>query len=171
MRILVADDEPQILRVLRSALQGYGYEVTTAADGAEALRLFSENPPDLLITDLAMPRIDGIELTRAVRALATTPILVLSVRDQESAKIAALDHGADDYITKPFSTPSCSPASASSSAAAPPKPTPSSPPRSPPATSTSTLPRTACSSATPNSTSPPRSSTCSCCSRATKTAS
>jgi two-component system KDP operon response regulator KdpE len=103
MRILVVDDEPQITRVLRTSLQSSGYDVTLAHDGQEALELFTEHTPDLVITDLSMPSMDGIELTRAIRRIADTPILVLSVRDQDTMKVAALDEGADDYITKPFS--------------------------------------------------------------------
>jgi two-component system KDP operon response regulator KdpE len=105
MRILVVDDERQIARVLRTSLQSYGYEVITAQDGLEALESFSQNTPDLVITDLSMPNMDGVELTKAIRALGQTPIIVLSVRDQDAAKILALDSGADDYVTKPFSTP------------------------------------------------------------------
>ena len=102
-RVLVADDERQITRMLRTALQSTGYAVDTAADGAEALRLFQAQPPDLVITDLAMPEMDGLELTRAIRKVAQTPIIVLSVRDADAMKVAALDGGADDYLTKPFS--------------------------------------------------------------------
>lgn len=103
MRILVVDDEPQIIRVLRASLQSCGYEVTLARNGLEALERFGESAPDLIITDLAMPGMDGLELTRAVRRVAETPIIVLSVREQDSMKVAALDEGADDYVTKPFS--------------------------------------------------------------------
>ena len=102
-RVLVVDDERQITRMLRTALQSTGYAVDTAADGAEALRLFQAQPPDLVITDLAMPEMDGLELTRAIRKVAQTPIIVLSVRDADAMKVAALDGGADDYLTKPFS--------------------------------------------------------------------
>lgn len=102
MRILVVDDEVQITRVLRAALQSNGYEVSTAKDGVEAMTLYLEKTPDLVITDLSMPEMDGVELTREIRQRATTPIIVVSVRNQESAKIQALDEGADDYITKPF---------------------------------------------------------------------
>ncbi|HXE06327.1 MAG TPA: response regulator transcription factor [Acidobacteriaceae bacterium] len=103
MRILVVDDEPQITRVLRTALVSNGHEVTTAQNGMDALELFLKEQPDLLITDLAMPGMDGIELTRAVRERSTAPVIVLSVRSQDAQKVAALDEGADDYITKPFS--------------------------------------------------------------------
>jgi two-component system KDP operon response regulator KdpE len=103
MQILVVDDEPQITRVLRTSLQGNGHEVEVAQDGAAALDLFLKRQPDLVITDLSMPGMDGIELTREIRSRAQTPVIVLSVRNQDAAKIAALDEGADDYITKPFS--------------------------------------------------------------------
>ena len=103
MRILIVDDEPQITRVLRTSLQSNGHEVTVAQDGAEALAKFMKAQPELVITDLAMPGMDGIELTREVRARSQVPIIVLSVRNQDAAKVAALDEGADDYITKPFS--------------------------------------------------------------------
>ena len=103
-RILVIDDEPQITRVLRTALSAQRYDVRTANDPEEGLRLFREWLPDLLITDLAMPELSGVEICRTVRNLSRTPIIVLSVRDQEQSKIEALDSGADDYVTKPFST-------------------------------------------------------------------
>lgn len=103
-RVLVVDDEMQITRVLRAALSAQGYDVRAANDPEEALRLVHEWGPDLIITDLMMPGMNGIELSRAVRAKSSVPILVLSVRDQERAKIEALDAGADDYVTKPFST-------------------------------------------------------------------
>ena len=103
MRILVVDDEPQITRVLRASLQSNGHEVTVAADGADALVRFSKSQPELVITDLAMPSMDGIELTREIRQRSQVPIIVLSVRNQDASKVAALDEGADDYITKPFS--------------------------------------------------------------------
>jgi two-component system KDP operon response regulator KdpE len=103
MRILVVDDEPQITRVLRTSLQSNGHEVTVAQDGVEALAKFMKAEPDLVITDLAMPGMDGIELTRAIRGRSQVPVIVLSVRNQDASKVAALDVGADDYITKPFS--------------------------------------------------------------------
>ncbi|HEX6495946.1 MAG TPA: response regulator transcription factor, partial [Acidobacteriaceae bacterium] len=103
MRILVVDDEPQITRVLRASLASSGYEVSLARDGIEALNTFRQAAPDLVITDLSMPNMDGIELTRAIRQMSDTPIIVLSVREQETMKVAALDEGADDYVTKPFS--------------------------------------------------------------------
>lgn len=102
MRILVVDDEPQIVRVLRAALQSNGYEIFTASNGAEALQVFLDVNPALVITDLAMPEMDGVELTREIRQRVSTPVIVVSVRSQEQEKIRALDEGADDYITKPF---------------------------------------------------------------------
>lgn len=103
MRILVVDDEPQITRVLRASLQSNGHEVQVAHDGVAALDVFLKMQPDLVITDLAMPQMDGIQLTRAIRERAQTPVIVLSVRGNDISKVSALDEGADDYITKPFS--------------------------------------------------------------------
>jgi two-component system KDP operon response regulator KdpE len=102
-KILVVDDERQIVRVLRASLQSSGYQVTVAGNGIEALRRFGADRPDLIITDLAMPEMNGLELTQAVRRSAQTPIIVLSVRDGDAMKVQALDEGADDYLTKPFS--------------------------------------------------------------------
>jgi two-component system KDP operon response regulator KdpE len=102
-RILVIDDEPQITRVLRAALTAQGYDVRTANDPEEALQVFKEWPPDLVVTDLVMPGLTGVEVTRAIRMHAATPVLILSVRDHERSKVEALDAGADDYVTKPFS--------------------------------------------------------------------
>jgi two-component system KDP operon response regulator KdpE len=102
-RILVIDDEPQITRVLRAALSAQGYDVRTANDPEEALRVFREWPPDLVITDLMMPVLSGVDVTRSIRTHSATPVLILSVRDHERSKVEALDAGADDYITKPFS--------------------------------------------------------------------
>ena len=102
-RVLVVDDEVQITRVLRAALSAQGYDVRAANDPEEALRLFEEWLPDLVVSDLMMPGISGVELCRRVRLKTRTPIIVLSVRNQEHAKIEALDAGADDYVTKPFS--------------------------------------------------------------------
>jgi two-component system KDP operon response regulator KdpE len=101
-RILVIDDEPNITRVLRGSLSAQGYDVRTANDPEEGLRTFKEWPPDLVITDLMMPGISGVEVCRAIRANSAVPILVLSVREHERSKVEALDAGADDYITKPF---------------------------------------------------------------------
>lgn len=102
-RILVVDDEAQITRVLRTMLQSQGYEVKTAADGEMAFNLAVDWIPDLIITDLSMPSMTGIELCRSVRERSQVPIIVLSVREEEKSKIDALDAGADDYVTKPFS--------------------------------------------------------------------
>ena len=102
-RVLVVDDEAQITRVLRTALSAQGYDVRAANDPEEALRVFEEWSPDLLVTDLMMPGMSGVELCRLVRSRTATPIIVLSVRDQERSKVEALDAGADDYVTKPFS--------------------------------------------------------------------
>ena len=101
-RILVIDDEPQITRVLRAALSAQGYDVRTANDPEEGLRVFKDWPPDLVITDLMMPGMSGVEVCRAIRSQGATPVLVLSVREHERSKVEALDAGADDYVTKPF---------------------------------------------------------------------
>lgn len=101
-RILVIDDEPQITRVLRAALSAQGFDVRTANDPEEGLRTFKDWPPDLVITDLMMPVMSGVEVTRAIRSQGPTPVLVLSVREHERSKVEALDAGADDYVTKPF---------------------------------------------------------------------
>jgi two-component system KDP operon response regulator KdpE len=101
-RIIVVDDEPQITRVLRRSLIAQGFDVRTAADGEAALDLFADWPPDLVITDLTLPGIDGLELCRRIRAVSPVPIIVLSVKGEERTKVHALDLGADDYITKPF---------------------------------------------------------------------
>ena len=103
-RVLVVDDEPQITRVLRTVLTSQGYQVRTAAEGESALTNFAEWRPELVITDLYMPRMDGVELCRRIRATSTVPIIVLSVKGEERAKVEALDSGADDYLTKPFGT-------------------------------------------------------------------
>ena len=102
-KILLVDDEPQITRVLRTALSTQGYSLRTAANGVEGLETANEWKPDLVITDLAMPEMDGVELCRELRAVSQVPIIVLSVRNQDRMKIEALDAGADDYVTKPFS--------------------------------------------------------------------
>ena len=102
--ILVVDDEPQITRVLRTSLTARGYEIRVANDGETALEIVKDFAPDLVITDLVMPRMNGIELCRELRKFSQVPILVLSVRGEERSKVEALDSGADDYITKPFST-------------------------------------------------------------------
>jgi two-component system KDP operon response regulator KdpE len=101
-RVLVVDDEPQITRVLRTVLNSQGYQVRTAAEGEAALSNFAEWRPELVITDLYMPHMDGIELCRRIRAVSNVPIIVLSVKGEERSKVEALDSGADDYVTKPF---------------------------------------------------------------------
>ncbi len=101
-RILVVDDEPQITRVLRTTLSSHGYEIRVANDAEAALDVVKDWPPELIITDLSMPDISGIELTKRVRSKSEVPIIVLSVRGEERSKIEALDAGADDYVTKPF---------------------------------------------------------------------
>ena len=102
-KILIVDDEPQITRVLRTALSTQGYTLRVASNGVEGLGAAHEWKPDLVITDLAMPEMDGVELCRELRAVSQVPIIVLSVRNQDRMKIEALDAGADDYVTKPFS--------------------------------------------------------------------
>jgi two-component system KDP operon response regulator KdpE len=102
-RILIADDEPQITRVLRTSLSTRGYDVRVAADGESALDTFNDWHPDLVVTDLAMPNLDGLELCRRLRLVSQVPIIVLSVKGEEKTKVEALDAGADDFVTKPFS--------------------------------------------------------------------
>jgi len=101
-RVLVVDDEPQITRVLRTVLASQGYQVQTAPEGQSALNTFTEFRPELVITDLFMPHMDGLELCRRIRAVSNVPIIVLSVKGEERSKVEALDSGADDYVTKPF---------------------------------------------------------------------
>jgi two-component system KDP operon response regulator KdpE len=100
--ILVVDDEPQITRVLRTSLSAQGYDIRIANSGEMALEIMKDWSPNMIITDLSMPSVDGIQLCRQVRAVSQIPILVLSVRDKEQQKVEALDAGADDYVTKPF---------------------------------------------------------------------
>ena len=102
-RILLVDDEPQITRVLRTALSTQGYSLRVAANGVEGLSIANDWSPHLVITDLAMPQMDGVELCRELRAVSQVPIIILSVRNQDRQKIEALDAGADDFVTKPFS--------------------------------------------------------------------
>jgi two-component system KDP operon response regulator KdpE len=101
-RILIVDDEPQLTRVLLRSLTTKGYEVRIAGDGDFALQTFHDWPPELVITDLAMPNMSGLELCRRLRVVSQVPIIVLSVRGEEKTKVEALDAGADDYVTKPF---------------------------------------------------------------------
>jgi two-component system KDP operon response regulator KdpE len=103
-RVLVVDDESQIANALRSVLLTEGYHVRTADEGRAALAAFGEWRPELVITDLIMAEMDGIELCRQIRSASNVPIIVLSARNEESSKVAALDSGADDYIVKPFGT-------------------------------------------------------------------
>src|SRR5258706_6027966 len=100
--ILVIDDEPQILRALRTILLEKKFRVTTASRGEEGLTLAAANPPDLIILDLGLPDMSGIEVCARLRAWTEVPIIVLSVKDSEQDKVDALDKGADDYLTKPF---------------------------------------------------------------------
>jgi two-component system, OmpR family, KDP operon response regulator KdpE len=100
--ILVVDDEPEILRALRTNLAAHGYEVVSATSGAEALAAYTARRPDLVLLDLGLPDVDGLELVERIRAHAATPIVVLSARGAERDKVRALDLGADDYLTKPF---------------------------------------------------------------------
>lgn len=101
-RILVVDDEPQIRRALDLALRGHGYEVQLAAGSEAALVLLGSQPPDVVILDLMLPDLDGLELLRELRGWSDVPVIVLSARGEEATKIEALDLGADDYLTKPF---------------------------------------------------------------------
>lgn len=101
-KVLVVDDEPQITRVLRHSLTAHRYDVRTAADGLSGLDTFHDWRPDLIITDLQMPEMGGLEFCREIRKISNLPIIVLSVRGEEKTKVEALDAGADDYVTKPF---------------------------------------------------------------------
>lgn len=103
MKILIADDDPQLVRALRITLGAKGYEVVTAADGAAAIAAAIEVHPDAYLLDLGMPQLDGIEVIQAIRGWSKAPIVVVSGRAGASDKVAALDAGADDYVTKPFS--------------------------------------------------------------------
>ena len=103
-RILVIDDEPQIRRLLKTTLVARGYEVGLAEDGAAALDMAATWRPDVILLDLGLPKIDGLEVCRQVREWSHVPIIVLTVRDAEEEKVNALDAGADDYLTKPFGT-------------------------------------------------------------------
>lgn len=101
-RILVVDDEPQILRALRINLRARGYHVDVAATGAAALKAAASHPPDLVVLDLGLPDLDGVDVIRGLRGWTTVPIIVLSGRAGSDDKVTALDAGADDYVTKPF---------------------------------------------------------------------
>ena len=102
MRVLIADDDPQLVRALRITLASHGYDVLAAPDGAAAVALAAKLPPDLVMLDLGMPRLDGVGVIRALRGWTTAPIIVVSGRTGSADKIEALDAGADDYVTKPF---------------------------------------------------------------------
>ena len=102
MRVLIADDDPQLVRALRITLASHGYDVVAAPDGAAAVALAAKLPPDLVMLDLGMPRLDGVGVIRALRGWTTAPIIVVSGRTGSADKIEALDAGADDYVTKPF---------------------------------------------------------------------
>ena len=101
-KVLIVDDESQITRVLRHSLTAHRYDVRTAADGVSGLETFHDWHPDLIITDLQMPEMGGIEFCREIRKISPLPIIVLSVKGEERTKVEALDAGADDYVTKPF---------------------------------------------------------------------
>ena len=101
-RVLVIDDEHSILRALRINLKARGYDVTTAADGASGLAAAARIRPDVVVLDLGLPDMDGTEVIHGLRGWTATPVIVLSAREQEAEKVAALDAGADDYVTKPF---------------------------------------------------------------------
>ena len=101
-RVLVVDDEPQILRALRINLRARAYEVDTAATGTEALDVAAKRPPDLVVLDLGLPGLDGIDVIEGLRGWTSVPIIVLSGRADSTDKVEALDAGADDYVTKPF---------------------------------------------------------------------
>lgn len=102
LKILVVDDERAIRRFLRASLTAHGYTVLEAGSGAEALQILTEDHPDVLILDVGLPDLNGIQVTQSLREWSDIPVIILSVRDQEGDKIAALDAGADDYLTKPF---------------------------------------------------------------------
>src|SRR5229473_2432702 len=100
--ILVVDDESQITRVLRTSLSSHGYDIRVANDGETALEIMKDWHPELVITDLAMPNMDGLELCRRLRTISQVPIIILSAKGEEKIKVEALDIGADDFVTKPF---------------------------------------------------------------------
>ncbi len=103
-RLLIVDDEGDVTRVLQAFFASQGYSARTADDGSTALKLMREWQPDLIITDLSMPNVSGIALCREIRKSSAVPIIVLSVREEETTKVEALNSGADDYVTKPFGT-------------------------------------------------------------------
>ena len=101
-RVLVVDDEPQIRRALRTSLEAHGYEAESVGTGGEAVVGVADRPPDLVLLDLGLPDLDGTQVIARIRAFSQVPIIVLSVRESQRDKVAALDAGADDYVTKPF---------------------------------------------------------------------
>ena len=102
--VLVVDDELQIRRLLRVCLEGNGYRVLEAATGQEGLTQAAQHPPDVVLLDLGLPDMEGVAVLKRLREWSHVPVVILSVRDREDEKVAALDHGADDYVTKPFGT-------------------------------------------------------------------
>ncbi|UYO96821.1 response regulator transcription factor [Microbacterium sp. M28] len=102
MKLLIADDDPQMVRALRITLAAHGYDVVAAPDGAAAITMAAQTHPDIVLLDLGMPRMDGIEVIQALRGWTTVPIIVVSGRTGSADKVDALDAGADDYVTKPF---------------------------------------------------------------------
>jgi two-component system, OmpR family, KDP operon response regulator KdpE len=102
MKVLVVDDEPQIRRALRTSLEAHGYEVMTVGTGEEGVLGVAESAPDLVLLDLGLPDVDGAEVIERIRAFSEVPIIVVSVREGQQEKVAALDAGADDFVTKPF---------------------------------------------------------------------
>jgi len=102
VKILVADDDPQLVRALRITLAAHGYDVVAAADGAAAITLAAQSHPDIVLLDLGMPHLDGVQVIEALRGWTTAPIIVVSGRTGSADKVDALDAGADDYVTKPF---------------------------------------------------------------------
>jgi DNA-binding response OmpR family regulator len=102
-RILIVDDEPKIVRLVRDYLEHAGFSVTVARDGREALMRSRTNPPDLVVLDLGLPELDGLDVTRSLRRDSSVPIIMLTARDDETDKVLGLELGADDYVTKPFS--------------------------------------------------------------------
>ena len=102
MKVLVVDDEPQIRRALRTSLEAHGYEVATVGTGDEGVLGAAQGSPDLVLLDLGLPDMDGTEVIRRIRAFSDVPVIILSVRESQTDKVAALDAGADDYVTKPF---------------------------------------------------------------------
>jgi two-component system KDP operon response regulator KdpE len=102
LKVLVVDDEPQIRRALRTSLEAHGHQVTAVATGEEGVVGAAEEQPDLVLLDLGLPDMDGTEVIRRIRGFSDVPVIVLSVRESQGDKVAALDAGADDYVTKPF---------------------------------------------------------------------